>query len=57
MNESVWHNIFMDWIDCYMSIKCLEKNNVVEDEEESRVLYMNLLSDMIETMKGEVEAC
>lgn len=57
MNESVWHNIFIDWIDCYMSIKCLEKNNVVEDEEESRVLYMNLLSDMIETMKGEVEGC
>lgn len=53
MNE-VWKSIFKKYIDCYNSIEILAQNGIF-DEEEKNVHEHNLLFEIIETMRSEVE--
>ena len=53
MNEA-WKNIFNEYIDCYEAIATLESNGVIGDELSNK-LKDNLLYEIIETMKTEVE--
>lgn len=54
MNEKSWHKIFKQYIECYTAIQTLEKNGIF-DEEEKAVHEHNLLFQIIETMKSEIE--
>ena len=54
MNEKVWKNIFKKYIQCYESIECLRDNHIIEPDD-SIELKRNLLDDIIETFKQEVE--
>lgn len=53
--NEVWKRIFKDNIDCYRSIQILAKRGIF-DEEEKAIHEHNLLFDIIETMKSELEA-
>lgn len=56
MNEEVWHKIFKDWIESYKAIDTLYRNDVITDLSEADKLKYNLLEEIIETVKSEVEA-
>jgi len=53
MNEA-WKNIFERFIDSYKAIQTLQENGLM-DEEEKAVYEHNLLSEIIFTMKTEVD--
>lgn len=53
MNE-VWREIFKRYIGCYKAIQLLGDGDVL-DEEEKTVCEHNLLFDIIETFRSEVE--
>lgn len=53
MNE-VWNRIFKRYIKCYEAIEVLAMEGII-DEEEKSVHEHNLLFNIIETMKTEVE--
>ena len=55
MNK-VWKNIFEKYIGCYEAIQLLERESIF-DEEEKAVHEHNLLYNIIETFKSEVEEC
>ena len=52
--SEVWKRTFKDYIACYEAIKTLEKNHLMDDEE-VLVYKANLLKNIIETFKSEVE--
>ena len=54
MNMDVWHKIFKDYIKCYEGIELLRDNGVV-DPEDSLDLKQNLLKEIIEVFREEVE--
>lgn len=55
MNEKVWHEIFKKYIECYKAIQTLAKNGIIDCEEEKAVHEHNLLWQIIEDMRIEVE--
>lgn len=54
MNEKTWHRIFKDFIECYEAIHVLVHRNIA-DNETCDELRANLLENIIETFKSEVE--
>lgn len=53
MNE-VWHDIFKKYIDCYEAVQTLKKHLVIDDDFYQEI-RSDLLEDIIETFKSEVE--
>ena len=52
--DEIWRKIFQKYIDCYKAIQTLEENGIF-DEEEKAAHEHNLLFEIVETMKSEVE--
>lgn len=52
--REVWKSIFEKYIKCYEAIETLHMNGIL-DEEEKAVHEHNLLFNIVETMKTEVE--
>ena len=52
--REVWKNIFRQNIKCYESIQILHEFGILDDDERADRERM-LLSEIIETMKSEVE--
>ena len=50
----VWDRIFKKYIKSYESIKTLEENNLADTEQIDQLKH-NLLEDIIETFRSEVE--
>lgn len=56
MNEKVWHRIMKGYIKNYESIHDLSKSNILDsDGEQYQELMMQLLKEIIETFRQEVE--
>lgn len=53
MNE-VWKRIFKDYIACFEAVQLLHYKDIF-DEEEKAVHEHNLLFNIIETMRTEIE--
>ena len=54
MDEKMWHRIFKKYIDSYEAIKTLKINNVI-DEDLFQEMQVQLLEDVVVTLKSEVE--
>ncbi|MBQ0113298.1 MAG: hypothetical protein KBT03_09235 [Bacteroidales bacterium] len=54
MMNDVWKRIFEDYIKSYESIEHLSKQGIAGDDDIA-ILRNNLLTDIIETMRSEVE--
>lgn len=54
LNLHAWHNIFREYVECYKSIQTLSRNGILDDEEKA-VHEHNLLFNLVETMKTEIE--
>ena len=52
--DKVWKGIFREYVECYQAIQTLSKNGILGDEEKA-VHEHNLLFNLVETMKSEVE--
>lgn len=52
--SEVWMNIFKEYIACYEAIQLLARKGIF-DEEEKAVHEHNLLFEIIETMRSEIE--
>lgn len=52
--DQVWKNIFREYVECYKSIQTLSRNGILDDEEKA-VHEHNLLFNLVETMRSEVE--
>lgn len=56
MNEKVWQRIIKGYIKNYESIHDLSKSNILDsDGEQYQELMMQLLKEIIETFRQEVE--
>lgn len=53
MND-MWKRIFKEYLESYYAIQTLDKNNIIEDEEEVN-LKCRLLKDIVCTMESEIE--
>lgn len=49
----VWRNIFKQYVKCYVAIQTLYEHGIF-DEEERAAHEHNLLHEIIETMRSEV---
>lgn len=52
--NTIWKQIFEEYIECYKAIQILSKKGIF-DEEEKSVHEHNLLHNLIETMEQEVK--
>lgn len=52
--NTIWKQIFEEYVKCYEAIQILARKGIF-DEEEKAVHEHNLLYEIIETMKQEVE--
>lgn len=55
MNEKVWHDIFMKWVNSSRAIDTLYNNHVITERDEVNRLRDKLLLEIIDTVEGEVE--
>lgn len=53
-DNKIMHKIFRKYIKSYESIKTLEENNLADTEQIDQLKH-NLLEDIIETFRSEVE--
>lgn len=53
MNDA-WKRIFNNYIECHKAIGTLVSHHVIDDEMEADLRF-NLLDEIIETMKTEIE--
>lgn len=54
MNRDVWHKIFKDYVESWNAIGTLYKNDIIDDEV-ALAHEHDLLNEIIETMKSEIE--
>ena len=54
MDEKMQHRIFKKYIDSYEAIKTLKVNNVI-DEDLCQEMQVQLLDDVVVTLKSEVD--
>lgn len=54
MDEKMWHCIFKKYIDSFEAIKTLKVNNVIDDDL-FQEMQVQLLEDVVVTLKSEVE--
>lgn len=54
MNKEVWNKIFKKYVDCYEAVNTLKRHYVLDDDFYQEI-RSDLLEDIIETFKSEVE--